>query len=149
MADAASPAISTGVEPFGREKDAKLHLFAKLAIRRWRLGVGGGRGREGRTPLCIRNRGAKWIVDGAGVPGQHYVDTSEDGMHIDLNEAIRIHARVGRARFGRSAKQRALKTAQTLRRAGDHAGASVWERLAAEIDRGEGAKSPRAKHAPL
>ena len=69
-------------------------------------------------------------------------------MHIDLNEAIRIHARVGRARFGRSAKQRALKTAQTLRRAGDHAGAAVWERLAAEIDR-EGAKSPRAKHAPL
>jgi hypothetical protein len=59
-------------------------------------------------------------------------------MHIDLNEAIRIHARMGRARFGRGAKERALKTAQSLRRAGDHAGAAVWERLAAEIDRGDG-----------
>jgi hypothetical protein len=70
-------------------------------------------------------------------------------MHIDLNEAIRIHARVGRARFGRSAKKRALKTAQNLRRTGDDAGAAVWERLAAEIDRAEGAKAPRARHAPL
>ena len=33
-------------------------------------------------------------------------------MHIDLNEAIRIHAKVGRKRFGRSAKKRALKTDQ-------------------------------------
>jgi len=55
-------------------------------------------------------------------------------MHIDLNEAIRIHARVGRARYGRGAKKRALKTAQSLRRAGDQTGAAVWERLAAEID---------------
>ena len=61
-------------------------------------------------------------------------------MHIDLNEAIRIHARVGRARYGRGAKKRALKTAQSLRRAGDHAGAAVWERLAAEIDRVDGKK---------
>ena len=59
-------------------------------------------------------------------------------MHIDLNEAIRIHARVGRARYGRGAKKRALNTAQNLRRAGDQAGAGVWERLAAEIDRGDG-----------
>lgn len=67
-------------------------------------------------------------------------------MHIDLNEAIRIHARVGRARYGRGAKKRALKTAQSLRQAGDHAGAAVWERLAAEIDRTDPkpAKSPRA-----
>ena len=57
-------------------------------------------------------------------------------MHIDLNEAIRIHARVGRARFGRGAKKRALKTAHNLRRKGDQAGAAVWEKLAAEIDRG-------------
>src|ERR1043166_3701174 len=34
-------------------------------------------------------------------------------MHIDLNEAIRIHARVGRARYGRAAKKRALDTAQS------------------------------------
>ena len=59
-------------------------------------------------------------------------------MHIDLNEAIRIHARVGRARYGRGAKKRALKTAQNLRRAGDQTGAAIWERLAAEIDRTEG-----------
>ena len=56
-------------------------------------------------------------------------------MHIDLDEAIRIHARVSRARFGRGAKKRALRTAQSLRQAGDHGGAAVWERLAAEIDR--------------
>ena len=55
-------------------------------------------------------------------------------MEIDLDEAIRIHARVSRARYGRSAKQRALKTAQHLRRKGDEAGAAVWERLAAEIE---------------
>jgi hypothetical protein len=61
-------------------------------------------------------------------------------MHIDLNEAIRIHARVGRARFGRGAKKRALKTAQNLRRKGDQSGAAVWEKLAAEIDRGGTAK---------
>jgi hypothetical protein len=66
-------------------------------------------------------------------------------MHIDLNEAIRIHARVGRARYGRGAKKRALKTAHSLRQAGDHAGATVWERLAAEIDRTDpkAAKSPK------
>lgn len=58
-------------------------------------------------------------------------------MHIDLNEAIKIHARMGRARFGRGAKKRALKTAQQLWRAGDDAGAAVWERLAAEVDRVE------------
>jgi hypothetical protein len=56
-------------------------------------------------------------------------------MHIDLDQAIKIHARVSRARFGRGAKKRALKTAHDLRRAGDHTGAGVWERLAAEIDR--------------
>lgn len=56
-------------------------------------------------------------------------------MHIDLNEAIRIHARVGRARYGRGAKKRALKTAERLRLGGDQTGAVVWERLAAEIDR--------------
>jgi hypothetical protein len=56
-------------------------------------------------------------------------------MYIDLNEAIRIHARVGRARYGRGAKKRALETAQSLRKAGDHTGAAIWDRLAAEIDR--------------
>jgi hypothetical protein len=72
-------------------------------------------------------------------------------MHIDLNEAIRMHARIGRARYGRSAKKRALNTAQNLRRTGDQAGAAVWERLAAEIDRAQAAdaKARPAKLAPL
>jgi hypothetical protein len=61
-------------------------------------------------------------------------------MHIDLNEAIRMHARMGRARYGRGAKKRALNTAGNLRRAGDQAGAAVWERLAAEIERADGKK---------
>lgn len=56
-------------------------------------------------------------------------------MHISLSDAIKIHARVSRTRFGRAAKKRALKTAQNLRRGGDSAGATVWEQLAAEIDR--------------
>ena len=68
-------------------------------------------------------------------------------MHIDLNEAIRIHARVGRARYGRRAKKRALETAQSLRRAGDQTGAAVWERLAAEIDRTDGKTAPAPKTA--
>jgi hypothetical protein len=70
-------------------------------------------------------------------------------MHIDLNDAIRIHARVGRARFGRGAKKRALKTAEKLRLAGDHTGAAVWERLATEIDRTGGNKIPPPRDAGL
>jgi hypothetical protein len=62
-------------------------------------------------------------------------------MHIDLDDAIKIHARMSRARFGRGAKKRALKTAHRLRRAGDHAGAAVWERLASEIERTETVKA--------
>jgi hypothetical protein len=58
-------------------------------------------------------------------------------MRIDLDEAIKIHARVSRTRFGRAAKKRALKTAHQLRRSGDHAGAAVWERMAAEIERAD------------
>jgi hypothetical protein len=62
-------------------------------------------------------------------------------MYIDLSEAIKIHARVSRTRFGRAAaKKRALKTAQDLRGAGDHAGAAVWDRLAAEIEAAEPSK---------
>ena len=64
-------------------------------------------------------------------------------MHIDLSEAIKIHARVSRARFGTGAKKRALRTAHDLRRAGDHPGAAVWERLAAEIGRAEADKARR------
>jgi hypothetical protein len=69
-------------------------------------------------------------------------------MHIDLNEAIRIHARVGRARYGRGAKKRALKTAERLRQAGDQTGAGVWERLAAEIDRTDTPAKPPKTNQP-
>jgi hypothetical protein len=62
--------------------------------------------------------------------------------HIDLDEAIRIHARVSRTRYGRGAKKRALKTAEQLRRNGDDAGAAVWERLAAEIESGGASGKP-------
>jgi hypothetical protein len=64
-------------------------------------------------------------------------------MRISLDDAIKIHARVSRTRFGRAAKKRALKTAQNLRRAGDGIGATVWEQLAAEIDRGGSDRSKR------
>ena len=63
-------------------------------------------------------------------------------MHIDLNEAIRIHARVSRTRYGRGAKKRALKTAEQLRRNGDHAGGAVWERQAVEIEGGRTSGKP-------
>ncbi|MBV8825400.1 MAG: hypothetical protein JO084_13475 [Bradyrhizobiaceae bacterium] len=71
-------------------------------------------------------------------------------MHIDLNDAIKIHARVSRTRFGRGAKKRALRTAQQLRRSGDQAGAAVWERMAAEIERAEAKDGhQRAKRMPV
>lgn len=69
-------------------------------------------------------------------------------MHIDLDDAIRIHARVSRARFGRGARKRALRTAHQLRRAGDHAGATVWERMAAEIERAEATRPRHVRRRP-
>jgi hypothetical protein len=69
-------------------------------------------------------------------------------MHISLSDAIKIHARVSRTRFGRAAKKRALKTAQDLRRVGDSVGAGVWEQLAAEIDRGGSDRHATVTHQP-
>jgi len=63
-------------------------------------------------------------------------------MHIDLEEAIGIHAKVSRTRYGRGAKKRALKIAERLRRDGDNGGWAVWQQVAAEIDR-----HGKAKHA--
>jgi hypothetical protein len=56
-------------------------------------------------------------------------------MHIDLNEAITIYAKACKSRFGRRARKKVLETAQTLRAQGDADGASVWERVAGELDR--------------
>ena len=67
-------------------------------------------------------------------------------MYISLDEAITMHARMGLARFGsRGAKKRAINTAHRLRRKGDDAGAAVWERVAAEIDRADPKTSERAR----
>jgi hypothetical protein len=59
-------------------------------------------------------------------------------MYISLDEAVTMHATMGLARFGsRGAKKRAIGTAHRLRQKGDDAGAAVWERVAAEIDRAD------------
>jgi hypothetical protein len=58
----------------------------------------------------------------------------EAAMHIDLNDAIKIYAKVSRSRYGRKARKTILETAEALRAQGDKAGASVWERVAAELD---------------
>ena len=55
-------------------------------------------------------------------------------MHIDLNEAITIYAKACKSRFGRRAHKKVMETAQTLRQRGDLQGASVWERVASELD---------------
>ena len=56
-------------------------------------------------------------------------------MHIDLDEAIQIYAKVSRSRYGRKARRRFLETARALRAQGDKDGATVWERVAVEVDR--------------
>jgi hypothetical protein len=67
-------------------------------------------------------------------------------MYISLNEALTMHARMGLARFGsRGAKKRAISTAHRLRRKGDDAGAVVWERVAAEIDRADSSRAARSE----
>jgi hypothetical protein len=67
-------------------------------------------------------------------------------MYISLDEAITMHARMGLARFGsRGAKKRAISTAHRLRRKGDDAGAAVWGRVAAEIDRADPKRAGRSR----
>ncbi|MGA2129104.1 MAG: hypothetical protein ABSG76_23480 [Xanthobacteraceae bacterium] len=56
-------------------------------------------------------------------------------MHIDLDEAIQIYAKVSRSRYGRKARKRFLETARALRAQGDKDGAAVWERVAVEVER--------------
>lgn len=67
-------------------------------------------------------------------------------MHISLGEAIAMHARIGLARFGaRGAKKRALSMANRLRLKGDNAGATVWDRVVAEIDRADPIRAVRRR----
>ena len=63
-------------------------------------------------------------------------------MHIDLNEAITIYAKASKSRFGHRAHRKVLETAQMLRARGDIDGATVWERVARELDR----PSSRSEH---
>jgi hypothetical protein len=55
-------------------------------------------------------------------------------MHIDIDDAIKIYAKVSRSRYGRKARKRILETAEALRAKGDEMGGSVWERVATELD---------------
>jgi hypothetical protein len=55
-------------------------------------------------------------------------------VHINLDDSIKIHARVSRSRYGRKARERILETAKALRAQGDEAGGSVWDRVATELD---------------
>jgi hypothetical protein len=64
-------------------------------------------------------------------------------MHIDLDEAIQIYAKVSRSRYGRKARKRFLETARALRAQGDKDGAVVWERVAVEVDRVD---APQGRH---
>ena len=53
---------------------------------------------------------------------------------IDINDAVRIYARMLRARFGsRRGAKVALETADHLRAKGDWSGVEAWEAVAAEL----------------
>ena len=74
-------------------------------------------------------------------------------MWIDLADAIKIYARMCRARHGAEAPAIVLARAEELRRQGDVEGAGVFERVAVELsalERAAGAavaagESPTAK----
>jgi len=53
---------------------------------------------------------------------------------IDINDAVRIYARMLRARLGpRRGAKAALETADHLRAKGDWSGVEAWEAVAAEL----------------
>ena len=54
-------------------------------------------------------------------------------MWIDLADAIKIYARMCRARYGAEAPAVVLARAEQLRRQGDLEGADVFERVAVEL----------------
>jgi hypothetical protein len=56
-------------------------------------------------------------------------------MWIDLEDAVRIYARMLRARLGpRRGAKVALETADHLRAKGDWSGVEAWEKVAAELN---------------
>jgi hypothetical protein len=55
-------------------------------------------------------------------------------MWIDIEDAVRIYARMLRARLGsRRGAKAALQTADHLRAKGDWSGVETWEAVAAEL----------------
>ena len=55
-------------------------------------------------------------------------------MWIDIDDAVRIYARMLRARLGlRRGAKAALETADHLRAKGDWSGVEAWEAVAAEL----------------
>jgi hypothetical protein len=67
-------------------------------------------------------------------------------MWIDLADAIKIYARMCRARYGAEAPAIVLARAEALRHQGDFEGANVFERVAVELsalERAAGTAMPR------
>jgi hypothetical protein len=54
-------------------------------------------------------------------------------MQIDLSDAVKIYAKMCRARFGRRAAKVAKEQKARLQAKGDDFGAKVWDRLGSEI----------------
>jgi hypothetical protein len=54
-------------------------------------------------------------------------------MHIELEQAIKIYARVCRSWYGGKAHNVAIERAREFRARGDHDGFAVWRQLAAEL----------------
>jgi hypothetical protein len=54
-------------------------------------------------------------------------------MHISLQEAIVVYARMCRARYGGRAAHIVTEQAHALRKRGDDDGAQVWQQVAVEI----------------
>jgi hypothetical protein len=64
-------------------------------------------------------------------------------MQIDLNEAVKIYAKMCRARYGRAAAKVVREQRARLRAKGDLQGVKVWERLDAEIQQARGHELPQ------
>ena len=55
-------------------------------------------------------------------------------MYIDLSDAVKMYARMYRARFGKRRGAKAAKEQKArLQAKGDHFGAQVWDHVSAEI----------------
>ena len=65
-------------------------------------------------------------------------------MQIDLSDAVKIYAKMCRARFGPRAAKIIKEQKERLQAKGDHFGARVWDRLDAEIHRPDEGRRPSA-----